>query len=778
MIGDPVLRREDARLLRGQGAYTDDLVLPDQLYAVMVRSPLAHARVSRIDAADAVSMPGVVTVLTGADYQSDGLAGICHSANPWGAVEWDKPSLVNRDGLEPVDLPQPPIVHTRVRHAGEILAVVVGRTPEAARDAALEVRCDLEEFPAVTDALAAAEAGAPQLWEECPGNLPVDSELGDADATDKAFAQAEHIVEGRFTNNRILNCQMEPRSAIGEWNGETGRLTLHAGSQGVHRLKGMLAQTFGLEPDRIRVTCGDVGGGFGPRNMLYPEFVLVCWASQRAGSPVKWTSDRSEAFVTDFQARDIQTHAALALDGEGRFLALRADLVGNLGAHTVAFVPLANGPRLLPSIYRMDASYSRIRGVLTNTVPTGPYRGAGRPEVMHVVERLIDMAALETGMDRLELRRRNMITQEAMPAANAMGVEYDCGDFPGCFDKALQASRWESFEERRSVSARHGRLRGIGVAGYIQAPVGAPVEYARVRVRGNGRIDLEMGTQSSGQGHETVFPHVVGEFLGVDPETVQLVTGDSDIIPVGGGSHSDRSMRLGGIVMKETSDKIVETGRTVASELLEAAPEDIDYGDGAYHVSGTDRSITLFEVAARSPDGQLSAETVFRGRSHAFPNGAAVSEVEIDPETGAVALVAHTAVDDPGRAINPLILTGQAHGSIAQAIGQSLLEDGVYDPATGQLIAGSFMDYALPRADDLPSFGTALHEVPTANNPLGVKGGGEGATLSGPVAFVNAVCDALRSSKVRDIAMPVTSERVLRAMNRLPGDASRRDVAR
>lgn len=763
-VGAPVRRREDNRLLRGRGEYSDDINLPDQLHAEMVRSPHAHADILGVETSAASEVPGVVAVLTGTDYVADGIGDLCHVANPAGTEDWQNPSFVNRDGSVPFDRAQPSIVRDRVRHAGEIVAVVIGETAVAAQAAADLVVIDYNVLPVVTDALAALEAGAPVVWDDCPGNVPLDSEMGDAAATEAAFADATHVIEARFFNNRVINCQMEPRAAIGEWDSGPGKLTLHAGGQGVHRHKMILGEMFGLTPDQVRVTSKDVGGGFGPRNMMYPEFVMVCWAAKRTGRPVKWCGDRSEAFVTDYQARDLYTDAALALGENGEFLALRADLVGNLGAHTVSFVPLSNGPRLLPSVYRLGAGYARIRGVLTHTVPTGPYRGAGRPEAMHVIERLIDMAADKLGVDRIDLRRRNLIAADAFPATTPMLTTYDCGEFEACLDKALDIGDWGGFDARRVASSSRGKLRGIGYASYIQAPVGAPVEFAAVTVNGDGTVAVPIGTQSSGQGHETVFPQLVSELLGVPYDSVRIVTGDSDVVGVGGGSHSDRSMRLGGIVMREASEKVIEKGREIAVELLEAALEDITFTEGVYRVTGTDKTIGLFDVAARAEGQSITADSLFRGRSAAFPNGAAVSEVEIDPATGELTLVAHATVDDPGRAINPMILTGQAHGSIVQGVGQAMIENGYYDPETGQLIAGSFMDYGLLRADDVPGFKTGLHEVPTKNNPLGVKGGGEGATVSATAAFINAVCDALRDYGVQDIEMPATPERIWRAI--------------
>ena len=764
-IGAPLRRREDSRLLRGQGEYSDDINLPGQLYAEMVRSPHAHATLEGVDASAAVDRPDVLAVLTGDDYSADGYGDLGHGANPAGAVDWQNPAFVNRDGSVPFDAPQPPIIRDRVRYGGEIVAVVIAESAAMARDAAEKVVVDYSPLPVVTDAMVALEPGAPEIWENCPGNTPLDAEQGDREAVDAAFAYSAHVVEARFFNNRVINCQMEPRAGIGDWDSDAGRLTLHAGGQGVHRHKMILGTIFGLEPDKVRVTSRDVGGGFGPRNMLYTEFVLVCWASRRLGRPVKWSGDRSEAFVADYQARDLYTDAALALDSNGKFLALRADLVGNVGAHTVSFVPLSNGPRLLPSVYDFQACYARIRGVLTNTVPTGPYRGAGRPEAMHVTERLIDMAAADLGLDRIEIRRRNMLPPDRLPHTNPMGTTYDCGEFAISMDKALFMADWAGFGERQAKATKYGKLRGIGYSSYIQAPVGAPVEYAKVVIRGDGSVDIPIGTQSSGQGHETVFPQLVSEILGVPSEAVKIVTGDTDVVPVGGGSHSDRSMRLGGIVVQEASEKAIESGRQKAAEMLEAAVEDVSFSNGAYRVTGTDKSVGLFDVAAGSSEELLYADALFRGRSAAYPNGAAVSEVEIDPATGSLTVISHATVDDPGRAINPMILKGQAHGSIVQGIGQAMIENGYYDPDSGQLVAGSFMDYGLLRADDLPNFNTALHEVPTANNPLGVKGGGEGATVSATAAFVNAVCNALKEYDVRDIDMPVTAEKIWRAID-------------
>lgn len=753
-------RIEDKRFLRGEGTYSDDINSFGEYHAVMVRSPHAHANLIDVGVTEASVMNGVVAILTGQDYVEDGMLDLNHGANPAGAVSWQDKAFTNRDGSEPFEHPQPPIVREKVRHVGEVVAVVVANTARQAEAAAEVVIVDYEILPVVTDALAALEPCAPRIWKNCIGNIALDADQGDERAVAEVFQNADHIVEEKFINNRVVNCQMEPRAALGEWNPVQGKLTLYAGGQGVHRHKAILAMMFKLDPSKVRVVSKDVGGGFGPRNMLYPEFAIVCWAAKRIGQPVKWLGTRSEAFISDYQARDLRTHAALALDKNGKFLAVRAELIGNLGSHTVSFVPLSNGPRLLTSVYNIEACYARIRGVLTNTVPTGPYRGAGRPEAIHVTERLIDIASMKIGIDRIELRRRNLIPRHSFPVTNPMGTTYDSGEFENILDITTKKASWTDFELRRRSAAAAGKLRGIGYASYIQAPVGAPIEFADITVEGTGTAILTIGTQSSGQGHETVFSQYLAEVLGVPEEDVIIITGDSDAVAMGGGSHSDRSMRLGGIVIREAADELLSEGRKIASSILEVAPEDILFSEGKFCVTGTDKTVSLYNVAKASTRGSLSGDAVFKGRSAAFPNGAAVSEVEIDKETGELKIVAHTTVDDPGRAINAMILTGQAHGSIVQGVGQAVIENGVYDTESGQLITGSFLDYGLLRADDVPYFNTALHEVPTENNPLGVKGGGEGATVSATGALTNAVCDALKGEKITNIQMPITSEKL------------------
>ncbi len=752
-IGRAIARREDARLLTGHGRFSDDADLPGQAYAAFLRAPHAHAAVCAIDTSAAAAMPGLLAVLVGDDYAADGLADIPQSANPAGPVEFANPAFVSPPPFEPA---HPPIVRTKIRHVGEILAVAIGRTHDRAVDALERIAVDYRPLP----------AGTP-IWEERPDDVALTATLGDADSVRAAFADAPHTVALSVVSNRIANAQMEPRAAVADYDAATGRYTLHTGSQGVGRPKGQLAAALGVAPERVRVLTRDVGGGFGPRNNLYPEYALTAWAARRCGRPVKWSGSRSEAFQADYQARDLAIEASLAFDETGRILAIRCDYRGGLGGHAVSFVPLSNGPRLTTSVYDIPAAFSDIRAAFSATAPTTVFRGAGRPEAMFAIERLIELAARRLAVDRVEIRRRNLIADDAFPHTNPMGATYDSGAFARNMDMALALADWPAFEARRSDALARGRLRGIGIANFIEAPVGAPIERAHMRIAPEGRIELVLGTQSQGQGHETTFAQVAADRLGVPIETVALITGDSDVAIEGGGTHSARSMRIAGTLIVRAAEAIVAEGRARAAEALEAAAADIDFADGAFRIAGTDRSVGLFALAEDAP---LAAEEDFLGRIPAFPNGAAVCEVEIDPETGAIDVVRYSHVDDVGAPINPMIVHGQAHGGIAMGIGQALCEHLVYEPETGQLLAGSFLDYALLRAGDVPPFAVELNTAaPTAGNPLGVKGGGEGGTTPALAAVVNAALDALHPLGIEDIRMPITAERVWRAIREARG---------
>ena len=770
-IGQPVRRKEDSRLLTGNGCYTDDVNLPGQAYAVMVRSPHAHARIRSIQTKAALAMPGVIAVFTGQDVLADGLAPIPHNPAMRGMVDI---YLENRDGSEKRVTPHLLLPADRARFVGEAVAVVVAESVAAAKDAAERVRVDYEPLPTVTATRAAAEPTASILWDGAPNNICVDADVGDSAATDAAFARAAHAVRLETWIQRVTGVPLEPRAAVCAWDKESGECTFYCGADGPVRRRRDLAAIFKMPEDKFRVIARDVGGNYGTRNWFYPEYGLVAWTARRLGRPVKWTADRQEAFLTDFQGRDLYVEAALALDAEGNFLALRSSNLSNIGAHTVSWVPLTKGVELMTSVYRFPAAAARGRAVMSNTSPTCPYRSAGRPEVMFVLERLIDIAARRCGFDQVELRRRNLVPASTMPYPNKLGLTYDSGEFERAMDAALALGDWNGFPARRAEAKRRGKLRGIGLAQYIEVTSGFPVERAEICVLPDEkRVDVVIGTLSSGQGHETSFAQCVSDWLGVPFEDVRLIAGDTARAREGGGSHSARSMRMAGIVMGNASNAIIARGTRIAAHALEAAEVDIEFVGGRFRVKGTDRLLGIFEVAAAAESradlpaslrGPLAAESQEMMRHPGFPYGAQVCEVEIDPETGAVLVARYAAVDDVGRAINPMILHGQAHGGIAQGVGQALLEHIHYDPETGQLLSGSFMEYAMPRADTFPSFDTEIMEVPTPTNPLGVRGGGEGGTTPALAVVVNAIVDALSELGVEHVELPATPERVWRAI--------------
>ena len=766
VVGTSVPRKEDLRLLTGNGRFADDIVAPGQVYASFLRSPHAHADISAIATATAAALPGVLAVLTGGDYVAAGLRGLQQYANSADILDITKTSFAPDEIAElPASLP---IAYDRVRHVGEIVAVVIAATPDTAPDAAELIEVDYRPRPAVVDARAAALTSAPQVWDR--DNVCLRAERGDPVATAAAFAAARHVIQFQLPNQRIYACPMEPRAALASWDAVAGRYTLQAPSQGVHRYKSALAAALAVDANAIRIVTDDVGGGFGVRSACNTEYALLLWAARTVARPVKWTASRSETFLADFQARDVYAEGAIALDETGRIRAARFDYLGNLGAHPISFAVLANLTRMAGGPYDIPAMHVTVRGVYSNTAPVSVYRGAGRPEVTHILERLIDRAARVIGIDRAELRRRNLIA--ALPYRSALGIGYDSGAFAACFEGALQAIDWHGFDRRRAAAAARGKRAGIGIVTYLESPSGAPHERTDIRVFPDGRVEAVIGTQASGQGHETSFAQVVSDALQVPIEQIGIVFGDSDRAKSGGGSHSDRSMRLGGTVLVRSSAKIVERGRAIAAHLFEAAVADIGYADGRFTVLGTDRGIGLFEVA-RAADagtlpaalaGPLAATDEINGRLPANPNGVAACELEVDPDTGAVAIVRYVTVDDVGRVINPMIVAGQIHGGIAQGIGQALLEHSAYDAETGQLIAGSFMDYGLPRADDFPAFENRLMEVPAPGNPLGVKGAGEAGTTPATAVVISAIVDALHGLGVEHVDMPATPERVWQAI--------------
>jgi carbon-monoxide dehydrogenase large subunit len=757
-IGDSPRRREDARFVTGQGAYLDDLTFDALAHAVVLRAPHAHALVRSIDATAARSAPGVLAVLTSAEALADGLAPL----RPYAEA--------NVQTGEPFAFaPQPLLAADKVRFAGEPVALIVAETYTQALDAAERVVVDYEPLPAVTSPAAARAPGAPQLSDEIPGNTCLDWHTGDTEGAEAAFAAAAHVVSLDLDNHRIVMNPMEPRGAVGTFDPATGRYTLHVSSQNIHINRNHVARALGVEPQDVRFVAHDVGGGFGAKNFAYAEHALVLWAARRVGRPVKWIASRSEVFLSDHAARDMQARASLALDADGRFLALRIASLANLGAYMAGAgggVQTFQYIHLQGSVYRIPAIALHVVAVVTNTAPIGVTRGPGFAEAINIVERLIDAAAERTGFDRADLRRWNMVPPESMPMTNAFGFAVDSGRFAESLDHALTRADRTGFEARRRDSAQRGRLRGLGFAYHIKATGGPPDENVDVRFEADGTISLITGTQHIGQGHETTFPQILSTRLGVPNARIRLVQGDTDAIPFGGGHGSSRATYMGGTALWRASDEIVAKGTALAADALEASEADIRFEDGRFVVSGTDRAIGILEVAALGRDKGRPLDTfhAWKREHMTFPNGAHVVEVEIDRDTGRVELARYTAVDDYGVLVNPMVATGQAHGAMAQGAGQALLEHATYDPASGQMVAGSFMDYALPRADDLPSFDLGFNPTRCTTNPLGVKGCGEAGAIAAFPAIANAILDALAPLGVKGFDGPATPARIWQAI--------------
>ena len=770
-IGQPMPRFEDLRLVRGAGNYTDDISVPEQAYAVFVRTPHAHARVVSIDVSAARARPGVLAVLTGVHYIADDHIGMAHMPNPADAHDVKIPTFEPTAERKILNELQLPLAVGCVRFVGEAVAMVVADSVTAARDAAEAVAVEYEVLPAVTDVMEALADGAPTLWPDAPDNLALDNAFGDRAAVETALEKAHVVIEQTIRSQRTASAFMEPRSAIGSYDGAEQQYTLISGCQGAHRLRHAIAGCLNVAQERVRVLCPDVGGAFGSRFNIYPEQVAVVWAARRVGRPVKWTGDRHEGFLTDYTARDVVTSARLGLDRKGRILALALELTANTGAHTVSYVPLSNGYRVAPTVYDVPIAWVRLRAAMTNTVPTAPFRGAGRPEATAVMERLLDIAAKRLKIDRVELRRRNLIAHDKLPHRTATGLTYDSGDFAGNLARAVAMADWDGFPARRKAAKKRGRLLGIGVVNYVETPVGMPHERVAVSVSADG-IELRVGTQSTGQGHETSFRQVVADQLGVTPEAINFMAGDSAMLASGGGTHSDRSMRLAGALMVETSRTVIDKARRIAAAMLDVPAADISYSDGLFVAPKSNRRLTLLDIAKAIdalpslPDDlrKLGAEATFTGRIPAYPTGAAVCEAEVDPETGTIDVRRYTSIDDGGQAINPLILHGQVHGGVAQGVGQAMLEACVYEPGSGQLLSASFLDYGMPRADHFPPMDVELTEDPTHGNALRVKGGGEAGITPSSAVLMNAVMDALSAIGIEHMDMPATPQRVWHAI--------------
>ncbi|HEX2887557.1 xanthine dehydrogenase family protein molybdopterin-binding subunit, partial [Vineibacter terrae] len=762
-IGQPVPRSEDPKLLRGEGRYTDDINFAGQAYAVMVRSRHAHAILRGIDLAPARAMPGVLGIYTQADLEAAGFGPLkCPVAFP------------NRDGSPMKTPPRPALAKDKVRFVGEAVAVVVAETAALAKDAAEAVMLDVEELPAVTDPAAALAPGAPQLHDAAPGNLVLDYHYGDADAVAAAFARAAHVTRLDIVSNRVVVNAMEPRAAIGSYDPAGGRWTLHVGSQGVFGMRGSLAKdVLNVAPDKVHVLTGNVGGSFGMKAPVYPEYPCVLFAARALGRPVKWTDERSESFVSDHHGRDHQRIAELALDADGHFLAVRLTGYGNAGAFIYPPLPATiNAVKNVVDVYRTPVIEVNSKIAFTNTTPIAAYRGAGRPEGNYYMERLIDTAAHEMGIDRIELRRRNHIPPQAMPYKAPSGMLYDSGEFTSVLDKALAAADWAGFEARKADSRRRGKLRGRGVGSYLEVTAPPGKEMGGIRFEADGSVTMISGTLDYGQGHAAPFAQVLVEKLGIPFEKLRLIQGDSDELKAGGGTGGSRSMLVAGQAFVEASAQVVDRGRQIAAHLLEAAAADIEFDRGRFVIAGTDRGIGIMELARRlhagaalPPDvpSSLDVAHVSDTPPSSFPNGCHVAEVEIDPETGAIDVVRYAMVNDFGTVINPLLVEGQAHGGVVQGIGQALMERTVFSEQ-GQPLAGSYMDYALPRAADAPAFTVQSHPVPAKTNILGVKGCGEAGCAGALPSVMNAVIDALSERGIRHLDMPATPERVWRAL--------------
>lgn len=764
-VGQPLRRNEDIRLLTGKGQFSDDFSLPGQVYAAMVRSPLPHARIAGIDKSRALAMPGVLAVLTGADVMADKLGPIPHDPLP--KTKFDMKLTAPGGGTNPFIGPHLLLPMDKARHTGEAVAMVVAETLAQALDAAESVDVTWEELPWVSRTLKALEPGAPAVWDEVPDNCFIETWFGDAQATARAFAGADHVVSTTIDIPRVTAVTMEPRAALGHYDEKTGRYTVYAGSGGAVRQKAEIASVLGVNPDDVRVLSIDVGGNFGARNRAYVEFVLVAWASRKIGRPVKWTGTRSEAFLSDYQGRDLATTVELALTKEGRFLGMRADNVSNVGARAVSLSPLGKGAGLITGSYDIPAATLRARAVFTHTMPTNAYRSSGRPEVNFAIERLIDKTARELGFDRIELRRKNLVGADRFPYTNAVGAEYDSGTYESNLDLALRIADVAGFDARKREAAARGRLAGISITPYVESSIGSPRERTDIIVKPTGTVDVVIGTQPSGQGHETSFAQVAADLMGLPFETVQIVIGDTDIVSAGGGSHSGRSMRHAATVLSIGVPQLVTKAKEIAARILDTGADRIEWNDGRLSASGSNVTFNLLELAREAHARglpELRVRTDSEMHDPVFPNGCAVCEVEVDPETGWVDITRYSAVDDVGRCINPLIVHGQTHGGIAQGVGQAMWELCHIDQTSGQPLMGSLMDYGMPRSDNLPSFTTEIVEVLSPTNPLGIKAGGEGGTTPALSAIVNSILDATWHLGVRDIEMPCTPHKVWSAI--------------
>lgn len=762
LIGEPITRKEDGTLLRGQGRYTDDISLPNQAHAYILRSSVAHGRIKSINTDAARKMKGVIAIYTGADVA------------PYGTLQSALP-FKSKDGTDLKKPPRPALPTDKVRFVGDPIACVVAETVLQAKDAAEAIEVDIEPLPVVTTPEQATAPGAPALFDSVPGNICLDFHYGDAEKVEAAFKTAKHKVKLKIQNTRMVVNAIEPRAAIGSYDKAKERYTLHSVSQGVMGMKAGITAAMKTTPDKVHIITGNVGGSFGMKAQVYPEYICILHAAKTLGRPVKWTDERSGSFMSDNHGRAHEMTAELAIDEDGRFLALRLDGFADLGGFQGAMSPqpgTLNIMRNVISLYRTPVMEVSSKCVFTNTTFVSPYRGAGRPEGNYFMERLIDYAATETGIDRLELRRKNQIRKSEIPWKAASGATYDSGDFPAVFKQAIEASDWKGFGKRKRDSKKNGKLRGIGIGSYLEVTAPANKEMGGIAFDADGGVTIRTGTLDYGQGHASPFAQVLSDKLGVPFDKVRLLQGDSDELLAGGGTGGSRSMMNSGQAIVEAAAKVVDQGKQIASHALEASAGDIEFKNGKFVVAGTDREIGIMELAQKvragmplPPDGpqSLDVKHVSDGAPSAYPNGCHVCEVEVDPDTGNIEIVKYTAVNDFGTIINPLLVDGQLHGGVTQGIGQTLMERTVYDES-GQLLSGSFMDYALPKAHNVPDFTVLSHPVPATTNPLGVKGCGEAGCAGSLTSIMNAVVDALSVYGIKHIDMPASPARVWQAI--------------
>lgn len=778
-IGKPVRRKEDKRFLTGRGRYTDDIVLPRQTYAAFVRSPIAHGRITGIDTSEAEAVPGVIAVYSGADLKADQVGSV-----PCG---WQ---ITSKDGSVMVEPPHPAMADEVVRHVGDMVAVVIAETQRAARDAAELVDVDYEALPAVAS-LEQAVAGDNAVWSDAPDNVCFDWHLGEKDPVDAAFASADRIVEVQIRNQRLVPNPMEPRCSIGDYDSAKDETTLYTTSQNPHLTRLLLgAFVLGIPEHKLRVVAPDVGGGFGSKIFHYAEEVVVTWAARKLARPVKWTSTRTEAFQSDAHGRDHISTARMAMDADGNFLGLHIQTAANMGAYLSTFAPAVPTwlyGTLAAGVYKTPAIYVETKAYFSHTCAVDAYRGAGRPEMTYLIERLVEQCAIESGIDRVALRRQNMITPDMFPYQTPVALEYDIGDFQACLDAALEEADWAGFDARRTESAANGKLRGIGISTYVEACGIAPsalvgalgaraglYESATVRVHPTGSVSVFTGTHSHGQGHETAFAQLVADAFGIDVDAVNIEHGDTSNTAFGMGTYGSRSLSVGGSAIRKATDKIVAKGKKIAAHLMEADVNDVEFSEGNFRVKGTDKEVAFGQVAltAYVPHNYpieelepgLEESAFYDPKNFTFPGGCHIIEVEIDPDTGMVELKQVVVTDDVGTVVNPMIVEGQIHGGLAQGIGQALFEGAQYDE-NGQLVTASYMNYTMPRAADFPFFKAGIHVTPCTHNPLGAKGVGEVGSIGVPPAVINAVLDALRPEGVTDITMPATPHKIWQALN-------------